>query len=100
MPDSFYLKVRDPKVQVEKWNIQTGICREVEEAASFRSLSLEGKERVYLVDTKSIHQQACILEYICTPKLKPIPVVRVFLESVMHRKIAFLSLTLNFGSAY
>ncbi len=82
------MTIRDPKGHVEKWDVEIGTCRE-DEDASARNMFLEGKDRMFLVDTNAIHQQASILEYFCTSKLKPIPMVRRGHTSWMER-LAFI----------
>jgi hypothetical protein len=74
----FYLALRDRKGNIEQWDAQVGACLEDSEAAS-RLRSSDGKEFFFRVDTKNVNQ-APILEYRCSPKLKPIPLVRLLVD--------------------
>lgn len=70
----FELVLRDRKGNIEDWDAHAAACMKDSEATS-RLGTPEGGEIVFRVDARNI-QQAPILEYICVPKLKPIPLVR------------------------
>lgn len=72
-PDRFYLTVNDPKQHIQDWEPQITNCEEVANLA----LADGDTERAFRVDTRLIHQKASVLEYVCSPRLKPIPLVGI-----------------------
>jgi hypothetical protein len=74
----FHLTIRDVMNHLERIEIRPDICCDVSEKISRKDLHESDRVLRVTLPPNSINQEIPIARYVCTPTLRPVPMVRIF----------------------
>jgi hypothetical protein len=72
----FHVTIRDTMNHLERIEIRPDICRDVSEKISRKDLHESDRVLRVTLPPNSINQEIPIARYVCTPTLRPVPMVR------------------------